>query len=123
MAINKIENPEATACLRWVSPEQGGRQTGPPTAPVYTTTAVFRLGGEEETQPGWPAQSNQAISILIERTGEDCDDGELVTIGFLAPDLARPYLHSGAEILVLEGPKVVAVMLVREVADSASEAK
>ncbi|GAB2699837.1 hypothetical protein [Nocardia thraciensis] len=123
MAINKIENPEAIACLQWIPPEQGGRQTGPPTAPVYTTTAVFRLGGEEETQPGWPAQSNQAISILIERTGEDCDGGELVNIGFLAPDLALPYLHEGAEILVLEGPKVVASMVVRDVAHHTPEAK
>ncbi|MFE4420544.1 hypothetical protein [Streptomyces sp. NPDC056817] len=38
----------------------------------------------------------------------------LANIGFLVPDLARPHLHVGTELLITEGPTVVAHVVIRE---------
>ena len=112
--MDKIENPAARAVVRWRTAEEGGRRSGPATAPVYMATAVFALGEEDEVQPGWPASADQ-LSILLEKTGE-LDDGRWsCAVGFLLPDLARPHLHPGAELLVLEGPRTVAVAHITEV--------
>lgn len=70
-------------------------------------TAVFVQGSDSEVQPGWPASADQ-LSILLEETGR-LDDGRWrCLVGFLAPELARPHLRLGAELLVLEGPRTVA---------------
>jgi hypothetical protein len=103
----EMRKPLATAVVRWVPADQGGRKSGPPTTEVYAATAVFVQGGEAETMPGWPAAADQ-VSILIRPTSRGEDAVDIAEIGFLVPDLARPYLHAGAELLVMEGPKVVA---------------
>lgn len=102
-----IDDPIAEGVIRWLTAEQGGRQSGPPTAPVYMATAVFELGGEREVHPGWPATA-QHISILIEQVDERDDGTRTCKIDFLVRDLALPYLTPGLRILVMEGPKVVA---------------
>jgi len=107
VAILEIKNPMAIVHIRWLSPEDGGRTTGPPSAPVYAATAVFKLGGESEVMPGWPATADQ-ISILVERSDPTEDGVESGRIGFLVPDLARPFVRVGAEFLIMEGPRVVA---------------
>jgi hypothetical protein len=86
----------ATAVVRWLSADQGGRSSGPPTADVYAATTVFVLGGERETMPGWPATADQ-LSILIRPTSRSDDRVDVADIGFLAPDLARPHLRVGAQ--------------------------
>ena len=105
--MTELRNPLATAVVRWMPADQGCHRSGPPTVDVGAATAVFVLGGEAETVPGWPAGADQ-VSILIKPTirGEDAVD--LAEIGFLVPDRVRPNLHAGAELLVMEGPKVVA---------------
>jgi hypothetical protein len=105
--MTEMRNPLATAVVRWVPADQGGRRSGPPTADVYAATAVFVQGGEVETAPGWPATADQ-VSILIKPTSRGEDAVDLAEIGFLAPDLVRPFLYAGAELLVMEGPRVVA---------------
>ena len=107
----------ARAQVQWVSADEGGRQSGPPTAAVYAATAIFVLGGDAEVVPGWPASADQ-LSILMRRVGTSQDGADIADIGFLAPDLARPYLHSGGELLILEGGRVVASARVSEVLDS-----
>lgn len=107
MAVLEIKNPMAIVHIRWLSTEEGGRKTGPPSAPVYAATAVFRLGDESEVMPGWPATADQ-MSILVERAAAVADGIESGRIGFLVPDLARPFLRVGAEVLIMEGPRVVA---------------
>lgn len=105
--MKEIENPVAGAVVRWRSPEQGGRLSGPPTVPVYMATAVFVLGDDSDVQPGWPASAEQ-LSILLRKTGE-LDDGRWeCLVGFLVPELARPHVHAGAQLIVLEGPRTVA---------------
>jgi hypothetical protein len=74
---------------------------------VYAATAVFVLAAEQETVPGWPATADH-ISILIKTTARSGEDVDVAEIGFLVPDLARPHVHVGAQLLVMEGPKVVA---------------
>lgn len=99
--------PMATAEVRWVPADQGGRRSGPPTAEVYAATAAFVLGGEAETVPGWPVGA-ALDSILIKPTSRGADDVDISEIGFLVPDRVRQYLNVGAELVVMEGPKVVA---------------
>jgi hypothetical protein len=113
VALLEIKNPVATADIRWSTASEGGRVSGPPTAPVYTATAVFCLGGEAETVPEWPASADQ-LSILVQSLDRHDDGADVSLIGFLFPDLARPYLHPGAELLILEGPKVVARATIRD---------
>ncbi|RKS76906.1 hypothetical protein BZB76_2273 [Actinomadura pelletieri DSM 43383] len=105
--MEKIEEPVADAVVRWHPAEQGGRRTGPPTAPVYMATAVFVLGGDDEVRPGWPGSAEQ-FSILLQKIGEFEDDIWTCLVGFLVPESVRPHLHPGATLLVLEGPHTVA---------------
>lgn len=109
--ISNIEEPVALATVTWVSAEEGGRRSGPPMAPVYSATAVFRLGNDGEVMPGWPATADQ-ISVLLQRVSQSAATEEVVKVGFLYPELAQSSLHDGVEFLVLEGPKVVAYAVV-----------
>jgi len=112
--IENIDSPAAIASFRWLSDAEGGRRSGPPAARVYAATCIFPLGGEAETMPGWPATATQ-ISILIQRLGAEPAAQELAKVGFLVPDLAKPYLHAGAKVLVMEGPKAVAHGIIQDV--------
>ena len=114
MTRDRIERPMAQAMISWLSAAEGGRRSGPPTAPVYMATAVFPLGGDDETQPGWPATADK-LSILLQAVPGAAEDAGLYKVDFLMRDLARPFLHPGAEMLVTEGPKVVATAVIRDV--------
>jgi hypothetical protein len=113
-AIQTIEEPMAYAQVSWLSAEEGGRKSGPPTAPVYAATCVFPLGGDADVHPGWPA-AGDALSILLEAINTAVDGSGTYKIDFLARDLARPFLHAGADVLVMEGPTVVARAIIREI--------
>lgn len=108
--IDHIEAPVARATVRWTPPADGGRRTGPPTAPVYAAACVFPLGGDDEVLPGWPAPA-ECFSVLLEARGAVAETGEY-DVGFLAPELAAPFVEVGASMLVMEGPKVVATAVV-----------
>jgi hypothetical protein len=105
--IRRIEEPMARAAMSWLTAEEGGRKIGPPTAPVYAATCVFPLGDDARLHPGWPA-AGDALSILLEAIETSEDGLGVYKVDFLARDLARPFLHPGAEVLVMEGPRVVA---------------
>jgi len=105
--MEKIESPVAEGVAVWRTHAEGGRRSGPPTAPVYMATAVFVQGREKEIQPGWPASADQ-LSILLQETERLDDDHRRCLVGFLVPELALPHLRPGAELLVLEGPRTVA---------------
>src|SRR5438046_4148296 len=104
MGLTELWEPLATAEVRWVATADGGRRSGPPTVPVYAATAVFRLGGDAEVVPGWPGAAEH-LSILVQRVGVSPEGADVSKIGFLAPDLARPHLRVGAELLIMEGPR------------------
>ena len=114
LAIIELEERLATAEVRWVPADQGGRRSGPPTAEVYAATAAFVLGKEAETVPGWPVGA-ALDSILIKPTSRGADGVDIAEIGFLVPDRVRQHLHVGSELLVMEGPKVVARAKVTQV--------
>lgn len=105
--MEKIEDPVAEAVVSWRSADEGGRKSGPPTALVYMATAVFVQGDDRELQPGWPASADQ-LSILLEEIAVRGDGSRTCKVDFLVRDLALPYLVPGSEILILEGPRVVA---------------
>lgn len=60
-------------------------------------------------QPGWPATADEMFSILLEEIEVlDASNERRYKVGFLAPGLTRAYTRDGAEILIMEGPRVVA---------------
>lgn len=86
--IQTIEEPVAYAELSWLTADEGGRKSGPPTAPVYAATCVFPLGNDAAVHPGWPA-SGDAVSILLEAVEKAADGSGTYKVDFLARDLAR----------------------------------
>jgi hypothetical protein len=112
--IEYIAEPVAFAVVRWLSSAQGGRSSGPPTASVYAATCIFPLGDDREVHPDWPRGADH-FSILLEEVERLPNDDRVCKVGFLAADLAQPFVHPGAEILVMEGPKIVANAVIREV--------
>lgn len=116
--IKHIAEPVACAVVRWLPPERGGRSSGPPTAPVYAATCIFPLGDDREVHPDWP-RGAQHFSILLEEVERLPDDGRVCKVGFLAPDLAQPFVRPGADVLVMEGARIVANAVIREVVTSA----
>ncbi|WP_067885761.1 hypothetical protein [Nocardia vaccinii] len=116
--MTEIEHPMATARVRWLRPEEGGRKSGPPTASVYSATMAFKL--DPDAAPGWELAADPFLSILVKRPDTRGNvEEELATIGFLAPDSARPYLHPAAEFVIMEGPSVVAEAAVQDVIEQA----
>jgi hypothetical protein len=114
--IDQITEPIAYAVVKWILSEMGGRRSGPPTAPVYAATVVFVMGDDAEVLPGWPARAEK-LSILLQEVESLCDGSRRCKVDFLARDLARPFLHPGVELLIMEGPKVVATAEITEVTD------
>ena len=102
-----LDAPVARAVVTWRSAAEGGRRSGPPTAPVYAATCVFPLGDDAEVRPGWPTTAEPHLSVLLEAESSLADKRGLYAVDFLAPELARPFLHVGAPMLVMEGPRVV----------------
>lgn len=115
--MRAIDDPVAIADVTWLSPEEGGRKSGPPTAQVYAATCVFPLGDDATVVPGWPA-AGDALSILLQQVDTDSTGVAVCKVDFLARDLARPFLVSGAPLLIMEGPAVVARATIREVTDA-----
>lgn len=114
--LENIDTPVATARVTWLAPEEGGRRSGPPAAPVYAANCTFPLGGEAATIPRWPA-TVEKFSLLLQKVGEQPDSTWLCNIDFFAPGLVASYLVAGAPMLVMEGPKVVGRALITEVFD------
>lgn len=114
----RIDEPMAEAVVTWRGAAEGGRRSGPPTAPVYAATAVFPQGEDEELRPGRPGRPATAeqVSVLLEKTDREREDGSPVyLVDFPVRELAAPHLRAGAQMLVMEGPKVVASARVTEV--------
>jgi hypothetical protein len=105
--IESIEQPMAEAVVDWLSAGDGGRLSGPPTAPVYMATSVFVHGDDASVQPGWPISADK-LSIMLQKIEDVTTWRSRCLVGFLVPDLARAHMRVGTQILVLEGPKVVA---------------
>ena len=81
---------------------------------MYTATMAFKP--DPDAAPGWQLAADPFLSISVKRP-DVCGnlEEELVTIGFLAPDLARPYLHPKAQFVIMEGPTIVAEASVEDV--------
>ena len=102
-----------TGTVRFRPAADGGRQSGPPPGPTYMATAVPALGGDAEVLPGWPATGPQ-FSVVLEFLGTPAEDGWTeVSIRELVEGAAgSEALCAGAELVVLEGPREVARVLI-----------
>jgi hypothetical protein len=114
--IEQISAPVAHAVVTWVPAADSGRRSGPPDARVYAATCVFVMGGDREVLPDWPAGAEH-LSILLEEVETLAGGARLCKVDFLARDLARPYIHPGQPLLIMEGPRVVANAVIRDVAE------
>jgi hypothetical protein len=112
--IENLDTPAALALVRWLTPEQGGRASGPPTVPVYAANCSFPLGGEAETVPGWPATAEK-FSLLLQKIEVAEGGAWLCKIDFLARDLVVDHLVPRSPMLVMEGPKVVGHATIEDV--------
>jgi hypothetical protein len=115
VAMRRFE-PVATGLIRWRSPEEGGRTSGPPNGEQYAASAVFVLGGEADVLPGWP-DTAERFSVGLNLIGHD-SEWEPVEVDFLARDLVMDKLRPGVEILITEGARVVADLRITELVDS-----
>jgi hypothetical protein len=107
--VIELKTPLAVVALRWVPESDGGRVSGPPTAPVYAATAAFCPDATTHVGP-----DADLMSVLLQRTASLPDGTETANISFLAPALAEPLLTVGAPLLITEGPRVVAHATVQE---------
>lgn len=98
--------PLATVEVDWLSSAAGDRQGGPPAEGVYAANVVFLSEGEPERRDPWHADSY--MSIVLRITGRKRGGCDVAEAGFLAPELAIPYLESGRAMLIMEGARVVA---------------
>jgi hypothetical protein len=74
-------------------------------------TAALVRGEDASLQPGWPASASK-VSILLQELEKVATGVTRCLVGFLAPHLIVGDLHVGAELVVLEGPRVVAQLRV-----------
>jgi hypothetical protein len=75
------------------------------------------MGGDSEVVPGWPAGAEH-FSILLEEVEVLSGGARLCKVDFLARDLARPYVHPEQALLIMEGPRVVANAIIRNVVEN-----
>ncbi|MGO1054811.1 hypothetical protein [Crossiella sp. CA198] len=112
--MQRIERPLAQAVVRWLTAEEGGRRSGPPTATVYRSTASFQPGRDPLDQLRPPTEAH---TVLLRETECLPDGRRRCLVGFIAPDLLQPHLHAGVRMLVLEGPRTVAIADIEIVLD------
>ena len=112
--IDNIDAPAAWADVRWFSAAEGGRSSGPPTADVYAANCAFPLGGELELVPGWPATA-ESYSVLVQKLTERDSRRWRCALDFFAHDLVANFVTVGAQMLIMEGPKVVGEAVITEV--------
>jgi hypothetical protein len=56
-----------------------------------------------------PATADDMLCIHLEEVEvAGASNERLYKVGFLVPDLARPFARPGAQLVILEGPKIVA---------------
>ena len=90
------------ATVTWKSRAEGGRRE-PPTGPVYSATAVVRRD-DDDYDP------LDHFSIVLQFDDPPAPSSpHRVRLDFLAPELVLPTLEVGEELLVMEGPRAVAV--------------
>jgi hypothetical protein len=88
------------ADLRWLTPEQGGRQAPPP-GPTYSTVAKFDAQGDEWMNEAWSV----VVTFITQPNPEGRHD---VGIRFLVPEAPEELLSPGSRFWVMEGARTVA---------------
>lgn len=97
----RIIEPLAEIRIRWLSAQEGGRRSGPPSVATYASTCRFSLG----TEFGGELWSPQ-VSVLLEHVEGSTG---LYQLEFLVKAAGMSYLRAGALLEVMEGPKSVGV--------------
>ena len=97
-----VDIVHAEAVIRWLSPEQGGRDR-PPQAAGYAATAVF---DGIEGEPG-SSSEGQHFSVVVEWE-ETSPSAGTAKLEFFDAIGARPFLKLGQRVGIMEGARRVA---------------
>ena len=94
--------PVAKFQIHWLTPEEGGRKSGPPPGPLYAATARFAEDAEE-----------RQFSVALNRLDKDTNTNQWleVELSLLFPDNLPDVvkrLVAESRLLIHEGRKVVA---------------
>lgn len=116
--MRRIERPMAVAAVHWFSEAEGGRPTPPP-GPTYASTAVFVLGDDQALIPGWPSKGEH-FSVLLDFDEVDAEGDCEAKVEFISWPLVSDYLRPGANFIVTEGPRAVAMARVDATFDNGS---
>jgi hypothetical protein len=91
----------ATAQIRWLRAEEGGR-LHPPPGPQYSTVARF----EDQTQEQW---EKEAWSLVVELQGSPDESGhQVAAIRFLSENGPMKCLQRSSKFSLYEGERKVA---------------
>ena len=102
--MSELATPFAWAVVIWLAPAEGGRKTGPPSAPVYAANCSFPAEGENDVIADGPTTAT-IYSPLLAKEAENDDGSWVCAIDFLARDLVSACMLSGTSMLVMEGPR------------------
>ena len=108
-----IDDPVALAVMEWLSPQAGGRRSGPPSWP-YAATCDF-LEEDMRHHPGHSESPGYTMSIVLEPTELVSVTVWKVKIDFLVRELVLPCLWPGRYIIIREGGRVAAVAMITDV--------
>jgi hypothetical protein len=88
--------PIATACISWLSLEEGGREKIP-SGTIYASTAKFA------------EQSDEFFSVVLRQVREPTYTSQIrYDLDFFAPELVVDKLSPGTKLWITEGPRTVA---------------
>lgn len=110
-----------TGKIRFLAAGVGGRVSGPPPGPTYITTAVPVIPPNTPAPAGWPWTADQFSVVII--LGAPLVDGwvEASIHELISGAPGSEVLDSAPELVILEGPREVARMLLNPCTETADE--
>ena len=108
-----IDDPVALAVVEWLSPQAGGEPNGPPRWP-YAAGCEF-LSEDMHLYPGHRENLGVPFTFSLEPVELISDTIWRVKMDLLARESALPCLWEGRQMVIREGPHVVAVAVITAV--------
>lgn len=93
--------------VRWLSPKEGGRISGPPTGPSFAATAVFGKEGDYEREP---SEADMFSVVLTFHGRSSVGEWAAVDIRALNPVVLSSIRRRGRHLWILEGERRVAIV-------------
>lgn len=111
--MGPIDDPAALAVVEWLSPQAGGRRSGLPWWP-YAADCEF-LREDMRHHPGRREALGIYFTFGLEPVELISDTVWRVKMDYMMREFALPCLWEGRQMVIREGPRVVAVAVITEV--------